>query len=54
MRVSVGWLPQSGDTIEWNEQTYTVRKFGTNVFSLDVGLYGIILRIFATEYRDNG
>ena len=52
----LGWLPKSGDTLEWNEQTYTVRKFGvrkfgSGVFYQDVGNYNVVLRIFVTEYR---
>ena len=47
----LGWLPKSGDTLEWNEKTYTVRKFGSGVFYQDVGNYNVVLWIFVTEYR---
>ncbi|MCL2710280.1 MAG: hypothetical protein FWE95_05315 [Planctomycetaceae bacterium] len=47
----LGWLPQSGDTLEWDTKTYTVRKFGSGVFYQDVGNYEIVIRIFFTEYR---
>ena len=45
----LGWLPQSGDTLEWSDKIYTVRKFGTGVFHLDVGNSNIVMRIFVTE-----
>jgi len=45
------WLPQSGDTLEWNDKIYTVRKFGSGVFYQDTGNYEIVMRIFVTVYR---
>ena len=50
----LGWLPKSGDTLEWNEKNYPVHMFGANVFYQDVGNYNVMLQIFVTEYRGNG
>ena len=47
-----GWLPQSGDTLEYGGKTYIVKKTGaSNTFYQDVGNFGVMIRIFVTEYR---
>ena len=47
-----GWLPQNGDTLEYGGKTYTVKKTGaSNTFYQDVGNFGVMIRIFVTEYR---
>jgi len=47
-----GWLPQDGDTLTFEEKTYTVRKtqVSKTMFE-DVGSYGVMMLIFVTEYR---
>ena len=45
------WLPESGDTLEWNNEVYTVRKYGTGTFYQDIGNYNVVIRIFVTDYR---
>ena len=48
-----GWLPKDGDTLTYNGKTYTVLKTGVSkTFYLDIGNYGVMIRIFVTEYRE--
>ena len=46
------WLPQSGDTLTYNETVYSIEQTGAaNTFYQNVGTYGVIIRIIVMEYR---
>ena len=49
----LGWLPEHGDTLEWNEKTYHVRMHeASNTFYEDISSYDVVMRIFV-EYRND-
>ena len=42
-----GWLPEEGDTLEYDEKTYIFRKTsGLKTFYENVGSYDVVMRIF--------
>ena len=48
----LGWLPEHGDILEWNEKIYTVEMTGASpMLYQDIGSYDVVMRIFVTEYR---
>ena len=47
----LGWLPEHGDILEWNEKIYTVEMTGASpMLYQDIGSYDVVMRIFVTEY----
>ena len=48
----LGWLPQHGDTLEFDGKTYTVQKTSNDsgTFYQEVGNYNIMIRIHVKEY----
>ena len=47
----LGWLPKEGDTLTYQDKTYTFRKTAADSFYQDLGNHGVMMRIFVTEYR---
>ena len=54
----LGWLPKDGDTLTYrdprtdHETIYTFRKTpASDTFFQDIGVHGVMMRIFVTEYR---
>jgi hypothetical protein len=49
-----GWLPEHGDTLDYNNTVYTVKNTSNanNTFYQDVGNHGVMIRIIVTEYRN--
>ncbi|MCL2710767.1 MAG: hypothetical protein FWE95_07790 [Planctomycetaceae bacterium] len=48
----LGWLPQDGDTLDYQEKTYNISKTAaSDTFYQDIGNKDIMLRIFVMEYR---
>jgi len=46
-----GWLPQAGDTLDYQEKIYTFRKGAADSFYQDLGNHNVMMRIFVSEYR---
>ena len=47
----LGWLPKAGDTLTYQDKTYTFSKTAADSLYQDIGTHGVMIQIFVTDYR---